>query len=274
MSRISSAFASAHGAGRITFIPYLTAGDPSPERSPDLILALQRGGADLVEIGVPFSDPIADGEVNQRAAERALAKGVSLSTALDIAAQVRRVSSIPIVLFTYFNPVLRMGLAPFCERAAGAGVDGVLVTDLPVEEAAEHRRALDAAGIDTIFLLAPTSTPERIRAVGEACRGFVYYVSRTGVTGEREAVPGDLRERVEGIRRMTNKPVAVGFGISRREHVEELSSFADGVVVGSALVRLIEEAGDRPDLPQILERQVRELLPAPGAKRTRTLPPP
>jgi len=267
LSRITQAFASARCGGRVAFIPYLTAGDPSPERTVDLVLALERCGADLVEIGVPFSDPLADGEVNQRAALRALSRGVTLKTVLEIISRIRDVSPLPLVLFTYFNPILRMGLKPFAEGAGAAGLDGVLVTDLPPEESPEYRREMDDAGIDTIFLLAPTSPSERIRSVGEACRGFVYYVCRTGVTGEQGAIPAETRERVEEIRRLTGKPVAVGFGVSLPEHVTELASFADGVVVGSTLVRLVEEQGDSADLIPALERRVQTLLPS--VRRTR-----
>jgi tryptophan synthase alpha chain len=261
MNRIGEAIAAARSEGRIAFIPYLTAGDPSEDQTCRLVPALERCGADIVELGVPFSDPPADGEVNQRAARRALARGVSLSGVLDLVSRLRRSTSVPLVLFTYFNPILRLGLARFAQRCAQAGVDGVLVTDLPPEESEEHRRELLGAGVDTIFLLAPTSPTERIRRVGELSRGFIYYVSRTGVTGEQEAVAPELRERVGEIRRLTGMPVAVGFGISRREHLADLASFADGAVVGSALVRLVEEHGDKPDLPEVLARHVRDLLP-------------
>ena len=264
MSRIDGAIAAARAAGRIAFIPYLTAGDPSEDQTSRLVPTLERCGADIVEIGVPFSDPLADGEVNQRAALRALSRGVSLSSVLDLVTRLRRSTEVPLVLFTYFNPILRMGLSRFASRAAAAGVDGVLVTDLPPEESEEYRRELVGAGVDTIFLLAPTSLPDRVRRVGDVSRGFIYYVSRTGVTGEQESLPPDVGERVREIRSLTGRPVAVGFGISRREHLVDLASFADGAVVGSALVRLVEEHGDKPDLPDALARRLRDLLPWPS----------
>ena len=261
MSRIRDAFEAARSRGRVAMIPYLTAGDPSPERTVDLVLALGRCGADLVELGVPFSDPLADGEINQRAAARALARGVNLEGVLDVAGRIRRASTLPLVLFTYFNPLWRMGLKEFSRRAGDAGVDGVLATDLPVEEGDDLREALGGAGLETIFLAAPTTGEARLRRIGEASGGFIYYVSRTGVTGERRALPEDAAEKVRAIRRLTGKKVAVGFGISSKEHVREISSFADGAVIGSALMRVVEETGDIEELAGRVEARFRAMLP-------------
>jgi tryptophan synthase alpha chain len=261
MSRIAAAFETAKAAGKIALIPYLTAGDPSADRTVELAGLLQDSGADLLELGVPFSDPLADGAINQRSAARALAKGMNLSGVLEVASRIRRSGSIPLLLFTYFNPVLRMGVLEFASRARDAGVDGVLATDLPVEEGEDYRQALEDAGMEAIFLAAPTTGPARIRSIGKATGTFVYYVSRTGVTGEQKLLPEEARDKVLEIHRLTGKKVAVGFGISRREHVEEVSGYADGVVIGSALMKVVEEAGEGDSLPERLQQRFRELLP-------------
>lgn len=262
--RIAAAFAAARRAGRPALIPYVTGGDPDLAATREIVLALGRAGADLVEIGVPFSDPIADGVVNQRAAERALKQGVTLGKVLDLAAGLRRDGAPPIVLFTYYNPIHRMGIGRFAAAAQAAGVDGVLVTDLPMEESAELDGALRPAGIDLIALLAPTSGPERIARVLEAGRGFVYFIARAGVTGAREDLPAELEAQVRAARSAAGGrvPVAVGFGIGSRRQVETVGAFADGVVVGSALVRLIEETPSARDLPARVEAFVRDLAGA------------
>jgi tryptophan synthase alpha chain len=259
--RIAAAFAAARRAGRPALIPYVTGGDPDLAATREIVLALGRAGADLVEIGVPFSDPIADGVVNQRAAERALKQGVTLGKVLDLAAGLRRDGAPPLVLFTYYNPIHRMGIERFAAAAQAAGVDGVLVTDLPIEESAELDRALRPAGIDLIALLAPTSGPERIARVLDAGRGFVYFIARAGVTGAREDLPAELEAQVRAAREAAGGrvPVAVGFGIGSRRQVETVGAFADGVVVGSALVRLIEETASARDLPARVEAFVRDL---------------
>jgi len=257
--RIADAFARARAGGRPALIPYITAGDPDLGSSHALVLALARGGADLIELGVPFSDPIADGPINQRAAERALRNGTTLPDVIALAGKLARVGAPPLVLFTYYNPIHRMGLAAFAAAAREAGVAGVLVTDLPPEEAGPLRAALDGSGVDLIYLLAPTSAPERIALVAREARGFLYFISRTGVTGVRDALPPGLEEQVRRVRAATALPVAVGFGISEPKQVREVAAFADGVVVGSALVRLIEEAGAAPDLPQRVEDFCRRL---------------
>jgi len=259
MNRIAAALQEAGRAHRLGLIPYLTAGDPSPSRTVDLVHSLERCGADIVELGVPFSDPLADGAINQRAAARALAGGTTLAGVLRICASIRRSSQVAVVLFTYFNPVLRMGLQEFSARARDSGVDGVLATDLPVEEGEEYRECLARAGVEAIFLAAPTTHDGRLRSIGEASGSFIYYVSRTGVTGERDALPDDAADNAGRIRRLTGKKVAVGFGISRPEHVQQVASFADAVVIGSALMRIVEEAGRSEDLPERVEARFTEL---------------
>ena len=253
MSAIAAAFERARAARRAAFVPYLTAGDPHLDVTAALVLALARAGADVIELGVPFSDPIADGPVNQAAAGRALAAGTTLEGILALAARLRGATRVPLVLFTYFNPVHAYGLARFAEHAAASGIDGVLCVDLPPEEAkGEYLDALARHGLDPVFLLAPTSTRERVRAVARAGRGFVYYVSRTGVTGERAELPRGLAREVAALRRQLRLPVAVGFGISTPEQVAAVARVADGVVVGSALVRLVADHATEPDLSALL----------------------
>jgi len=242
-TRISCLFDGLRRARGKALIGYLTAGDPSLEQTPAFIEALERGGVDLIELGVPFSDPIADGPVIQRASERALAGGTSLRGVLQAARQIRRRSEIPLVLFTYLNPVLRYGLEPLARDAAEAGIDGLLLTDLSVEEAGRYVEVMRAHCLDTIFLAAPTSTPARLRLVAQYSSGFVYLVSRTGVTGERDPLAGAAGELVRAMRGVTGLPLAVGFGISRPEHVAEVGQLADAAVVGSAFVRVVERGG-------------------------------
>lgn len=229
-------------SGEPGLVAYVTAGDPDLTTSCDIIRAVARGGADVIEVGVPFSDPIADGPVIQRASERALAAGGSLGGALDIVRAVRPGCDTPIVLFTYVNPVMRMGAGVFAEAAARAGVDGVLLLDLPIEESETVHDTLSAAGLDQIFLISPTTTEERLRRAAELGSGFLYAISRLGVTGASETVAGTARPVVEAVRHVTSMPVALGFGISRPEHVREACSYADAAVVGSALVQIIADA--------------------------------
>ena len=242
MSRLTHTFADLRAHTRGGLVTYVTAGDPTLSASRDVVLALADAGADVIEIGVPFSDPIADGPVIQRASERALAAGASLTGALDLVAGVRRTIETPIVLFTYVNPVVRMGTSEFVSRAARAGVDGVLLLDLPIEEADDMHTALDAVGLDTIFLISPTTSADRLRRAATMGRGFLYAISRLGVTGVRDSVAGTARPVVEQIRAVTDMPVALGFGISRPEHVRETCQYADAAVVGSALVQVIADA--------------------------------
>ncbi len=263
MSAIDQAFARCRRERRAAFIPYLTAGDPDLATTGRLLEALVAGGADLIELGVPFSDPIADGPVNQRAAVRALAAGTTLSGILDLVGRQRARLGVPIVLFSYYNPILARGIETFAEQASASGVDGVLCVDLPPEEAsAELLPALRQAGVDAIFLLAPTSTRQREKAVAAASSGFVYYVSRTGVTGTRDELPPELLRQAKKLRRRLRLPLAVGFGLSTPDQVRAVSRVADGVVVGSALVRTVErKAGDR-DLIEAIESQALELSAA------------
>jgi tryptophan synthase alpha chain len=241
MGRIGDRFAMRRAEGKSAFVAFLTAGDPSPDRTVEAAFELDRAGADVLELGVPFSDPLADGPVIQRASERALARGVTLARVLETVRRIRERSELPLLLFSYFNPLLQHGLDRLAREAREAGVDGALVTDLPPEEAGEWVAAARRFGLDTVFLAAPTSPPERLKRVAEASRGFVYAISRTGVTGERQALSEDARPLVERLRALTDVPVALGFGLSTPDQVREAAAVADGVVVGSALVRFLEE---------------------------------
>jgi tryptophan synthase alpha chain len=256
LSRIASTFATLKASGRTGLITYTTAGDPDLQHSRNVLLALARAGADVLEVGVPFSDPLADGPVIQRATERALASGTTLASVLDLVATVRRETAVPIVLFTYANPVLRMGIDIFAERAAAAGADGVLMLDLPVEEGGDVRNRLYQAGLDTIFLLSPTTTADRIRRAAALGSGFLYGISRLGVTGARQTVASGAEAMVARIRAETTLPVAVGFGISRPEHVAEVGRWADAAVVGSSLVSVIAEHGASPALVPAVETYI------------------
>ncbi|HKA02513.1 MAG TPA: tryptophan synthase subunit alpha [Candidatus Solibacter sp.] len=245
---------------RKALIAYLTAGDPSPARTPSLVEALVRGGADMIELGVPFSDPIADGPVIQRAGERALKAGTSLETVLDIARQIRAKSEVPLLLFTYLNPVLRYGLDRLGGDAAAAGIDGCLLTDASVEEAETYVAAMQQHGLDTVFLAAPTSTQRRLELVARYSTGFVYLVSRTGVTGERDSLSNAVAPLIDAVRAVTKLPLAVGFGINKPEHVAELAPKVEGIAVGSAIVRIIEQ--NSPTLEADLESYARSLKSA------------
>ena len=259
MSRLASTFSRLRANGQPGLVTYVTAGDPDLARSADIIRALDRAGADVVEVGVPFSDPLADGPVIQRATERALASGATLPLVLDMVESVRADIAAPVVIFSYANPVLRMGPAAFADRAVSAGIDGVLLLDLPIEEAGEFRGMMAERGIDTIFLLSPTTTDERIRAAAALGSGFLYAISRLGVTGARDHVAEGAHEMVQRIRRASDLPVALGFGISTPEHVREVGQWADAAVVGSALVNVIAGAGRDPALAARVEEYVRWL---------------
>lgn len=222
-------------------VAYVTCGDPDLPTTREIILAAIRAGAEVIEMGVPFSDPVADGPVIQRASERALKKGTSLENVLSLARDVRRESQAGLVIFSYLNPVLRMGMERFARAAADSGIDGVLLTDLTLEEAGEYRRCMAAHNLATIFLAAPTSTDQRLKKIAQACSGFIYAVSRTGVTGAQKQLEGDARELVGRIRRYTKLPVAVGFGISTAQQFAEAGEFADAAAVGSAIVQIIEQ---------------------------------
>jgi tryptophan synthase alpha chain len=258
-TRIGGLFERCKAENRKAFIAYLTAGDPSPEVTASLVLALERGGADLIELGVPFSDPIADGPVIQRASDRALRAGMTMRKVLAIVREIRRSSEIPLLLFSYLNPLLRYGFDALAKDSAEVGVDGVLMTDLCIEEAEDAVRRVRAQGLDTIFLAAPTSTDQRLRRVAEQSSGFIYLVSRTGITGEQASLSSSAASLTQKMKSLTKLPIAVGFGISTPEQVREVGAIADGVVVGSAIVRFIEEHATDPALPQQLEQFVRKL---------------
>jgi tryptophan synthase alpha chain len=258
-SRIGPLFETCRSEKRGAFIAYLTGGDPSPARTAELILAVERGGADLIELGVPFSDPIADGPVIQRASERALRAGTTLKQLLQIVREVRRSSQIPLLLFSYLNPLLRYGFEKLANDASEAGIDGVLLTDLCIEEADKPVEQLRRRGLDTIFLAAPTSTDRRLRLIAEHGSGFIYLVSRTGTTGEQQSVSDAVAPLVSRMRATTDLPLAIGFGISTAEQVRQVAALADGVVVGSAIVRLIEKNASSENLPGALEEFVRSL---------------
>ena len=259
MSRIDDVFARLRAEKRTGLVTYVTAGDPDLPRSAEVIRAVDRGGADIIELGVPFSDPLADGPVIQRATERALAAGTTLGRVLDLAASLRDDVRAPLVLFTYANPVLRMGLPAFAARARAAGVDGVLVLDVPPEEAGEAQAAFDGEGLDTIFLLSPTTTVERIRRAATLGRGFLYGISRLGVTGARADVADSAAALAARVRAETDRPLALGFGFSTPDHVRAVGQWADAAVVGSALVTVVAVHAGNPDLAGEVERYVRWL---------------
>jgi tryptophan synthase alpha chain len=241
-NRIENCFATLRAAGEMGIVAYITAGDPSLDATLEFVLALEEAGTDVIELGVPFSDPLADGPTIQRASERALKYGASLPKILELVGRIRRSSQIPLVLFSYYNPILQMGLEKFAAAASQAGVDGVLATDLSPEESVEYRSVLAAHHLDTIFLCAPTSTDERLASIAACSSGFLYLVSRTGVTGAKDTLPDDLPALLRRVRNFTTLPIAVGFGISLPGHVTLLGGLADAAVVGSSLVAEIEHA--------------------------------
>lgn len=243
-TRIQRKLAELRGSGRKAFVAFLTAGDPSLERTVEIALSLAAAGVDVLELGVPFSDPLADGPVIQRASERALARGATLARVLDVVRRIREQSELPLLVFSYANPLLRYGLRRFAADACAAGVDGVLVTDLPPEEGDGWLAIAREAGLDTVFLAAPTSPDQRLKRIAEASRGFLYAVSRTGVTGESDVLSAEAGPLVERLRAFTAQPVVLGFGISTPEQVAAAAALADGVVVGSALVRFLEQHPD------------------------------
>jgi tryptophan synthase alpha chain len=259
VSRIEARFRDLRAARRTGLITYTTAGDPDLERSGEILLRLDQAGADILEVGVPFSDPLADGPVIQRATERAIAHGATLATVLDLVGSVRERVSAPIVIFTYANPVLKMGLDAFVSRARAVGVDGVLTLDVPPEESEQFRAALLGAGIDTIFLLSPTTSAARIKRAAALGSGFLYGISRLGVTGMRDNVAESAHELAARVRRETTMPLALGFGFSKPEHLRAVADCADAAVVGSALVNVIAEHGQSPALLDEVERYLRWL---------------
>jgi tryptophan synthase alpha chain len=245
-TRISKSFANLRASGELGIVGYITAGDPSLDATLEFVLALAEAGADLIELGVPFSDPLADGPTIQRASERALKSGTTLPGVIDLVRRIRQsnrpASEVPLVLFSYYNPILQMGLEKFAQTASQAGADGVLATDLTPEESVDYRRILGTHNLDTIFLGAPTSTDERLAKIAAVSSGFLYLISRTGVTGAKDSLPDDLPALIRRARATTQLPIAVGFGISLPGHVSVLGGLADAAVVGSALVSEIENA--------------------------------
>jgi tryptophan synthase alpha chain len=242
-TRISRRFADLREQGELGLVAYITAGDPSLDATLQFVLALAEAGADVVELGVPFSDPLADGPTIQRASERALASGATLRGVIDLVRRIRQSSQVPLVLFSYYNPILQMGIDKFASAASEAGADGVLATDLTPEESAEYRDILRAHNLDMIFLAAPTSDDERLKRIAAVSSGFLYLISRTGVTGAKDTLAEDLPALLRRVRNSTNLPIAVGFGISQPGHISVLGGLADAAVVGSALVAEIERAG-------------------------------
>ena len=260
--RISRRFRELAEAGELGLVAYITAGDPSLDATEKIVLAAVETGADVIELGVPFSDPVADGPTIQRASERAVRNGTTLAGVIELVRRLRTRTDVPLVLFSYFNPILQMGIEKFAEAASAAGADGVLATDLTPEEAVEYRTVLHARGLDTIFLAAPTSTDERLALIAECSTGFLYLISRTGVTGAREALPEDLPTLVRRVRKFTALPIAVGFGISRPMHVTVLGGIADAAVVGSALVAEIEKAKSPREAASAVGETIRSLKAA------------
>jgi tryptophan synthase alpha chain len=259
MTRITKRFEQLKREGRNAFIPYITAGDPDLRTTEEMILALDEAGADIIELGVPFSDPMADGPVIQRASERALKTPIGIADILPVVERVRRRSEIPLLLFTYFNPLMQFTRERLGEKLKAAGIDGVLVTDLIPEEADLFVSEMRAAALDTVFLVAPTSTDERIQLISHVSSGFIYIVARTGVTGIRESISAEVQGIVERVRRYSSLPVAVGFGISKPEHVQAVWNYADGAVVGTRIVLEIENHLKSPDLVERIAQLTREL---------------
>ena len=262
MNRIQQCFAELKAQGEKAFIPFITAGDPTLDITEALVLELEKAGADIIEFGVPFSDPLADGPVNQEAAQRALKHDVHLGTILACVKRLRERTEIPIMLFTYYNPVLAYGAEQLAQECKACGVDGILCVDLPPEEAVEYRKFFDAVDVDTVFLLAPTSNDDRVKIISDASRGFIYYVSRTGVTGEQSTIEASVEPMVKQIKAHTDIPVAIGFGVSTPEQATEIASYGDAVVVGSAIVRMVGELGDTPETASKVGAFVKTLVDA------------
>src|SRR5713226_5324290 len=261
-TRISKRFAELRAQGELGIVAYITAGDPSCDATLKFVLALAEAGADVIELGVAFSDPLADGPTIQRASERALKAGATLSGVMELVRRIRQSSQVPLVLFSYYNPILQMGLEKFASAAASAGADGVLATDLTPEESEDYRRILATHHLDTIFLGAPTSTDERLAKIADCSSGFLYLISRAGVTGAKDALPDDLPALLRRARSVTKLPIAVGFGISLPGHVSVLGGLADAAVVGSALVSEIEKGKSVDAAATALAERVRSFKEA------------
>lgn len=261
-TRVSQRFADLRNSGELGIIAYITAGDPSLDATLKFVLALAEAGADVIELGIPFSDPLADGPTIQRASERALKSGTTLAGVLDLVRRIRQSSQVPLILFGYYNPIFQMGVEKFAAAASAAGADGVLVTDLTPEESADYRRILAAHHLDAVFLAAPTSNEQRLAIIASVTSGFLYLVSRTGVTGAKDALPDDLPALLRRARAHTNLPIAVGFGISLPGHVSVLGGLADAAVVGSALVSEVENAKSIDAAATALAARIRSLKQA------------
>jgi tryptophan synthase alpha chain len=261
-TRVSQRFAELRNSGELGIVAYITAGDPSLDATFKFVLALAEAGADVIELGIPFSDPLADGPTIQRASERALKSGTTLAGVLDLVRRIRQSSQVPLILFGYYNPIFQMGVEKFAAAASAAGADGVLVTDLTPEESADYRRILAAHHLDTVFLAAPTSNEQRLAIIASVTSGFLYLVSRTGVTGAKDALPDDLPALLRRARAHTNLPIAVGFGISLPGHVSVLGGLADAAVVGSALVSEVENAKSIDAAATALAARIRSLKQA------------
>lgn len=261
-TRISKRFAELRAAGELGLVAYLTAGDPLLDATLSYVFALAEAGADVIELGIPFSDPLADGPTIQRASERALKSGTTLASVIELVRRIRQASQVPLVLFSYFNPILQFGLEKFAATAAAAGADGVLVTDLTSEESEQYRHILHAHGLDTIFLAAPTSSDDRLKKIAACSSGFLYLISRTGVTGAKDSLPDDLPALLRRARCFTQLPIAVGFGISLPGHVSVLGGLADAAVVGSALVSEIEKAASVDGASAALRERIHSLKDA------------
>lgn len=262
MDRIESAFARGKEENRALFVAYLCAGDPDEETSFQMCRALADVGVDILELGVPFSDPLADGLTNQHAAERALASGMNQEKVFRLTRRVREYApELPIIYYTYYNLVYSNGIEQYVKRAQAAGVDGMLTLDLPPEEAGDLQTVCAEVGIKTVFIIAPTTPKERIRTIADATSGFLYYVSREGVTGVRHDLASGMHEAVATIREVTDRPLVVGFGISREEQVRDVAAAADGVVVGSALVNCVPDSGDSGGIVSCLRSRMEALLP-------------
>jgi tryptophan synthase alpha chain len=261
-TRISQRFAELRDSGELGIIAYITAGDPSLDATHKFVLALAEAGADVIELGIPFSDPLADGPTIQRASERALKAGTTLAAVLDLVGRIRQSSQVPLILFGYYNPIFQMGVEKFAAAASSAGADGVLVTDLTPEESIDYRRILAARHLDTVFLGAPTSTDERLSTIAAVSSGFLYLISRTGVTGAKDSLPDDLPALLRRARAITTIPIAVGFGISLPGHVSVLGGLADAAVIGSALVSEIENAKSVDAAATALAVRIRSLKEA------------
>ena len=262
MNRIDQRFKDLAARNETAFIPFITAGDPTLAMTGELVLEFEKAGADIIEFGVPYTDPLADGPVNQEAALRALKHHVRIADILALVKGLREKTEIPILLFTYYNPVLAYGVERLAQDCADSGIDGILCVDLPPEEAAAYEAAFGAHDLSTVFLLAPTSTDDRIDLVAKHSKGFLYYVSRTGTTGEQEKIEDSVSTMVAKIKSKTDAPVAVGFGISTPAQSREIAGYGDGVVVGSAIVRMIGELGDAPDTPKKVGAFVKSLADA------------